>query len=59
MYALRFRAVPFSAAVDFFVYTEDFLYDESRPLGLLFLAVQAAAVAPDALLIRSAAGKRQ
>lgn len=52
-------AVPICAGLDLLVYMGEFLYYESRPLALLFLAIQAAAIAFCALLIRFAAKRRQ
>lgn len=52
-------AVPICAGLDLLVYMAEFLYYESRPLALLFLAIQAAAIAFCVLLIRFAAKRRQ
>lgn len=54
---LALWAVPICAGLDFLVYMREFFYYESRPVGLLFLSVQAVAIAVFAVLIRFAAKK--
>lgn len=56
---LALWSVPICAVLDVLFYTGDFLYYESRPLGLLFAAVQAAVVAVLALAVRLIGQKRR
>lgn len=52
-------AVPICAGLDCLIYMGELFYYESRPLMLLFLSVQAAAIAVFAIFIRFAAQKRK
>lgn len=56
---LALWSIPICAALDVLFYMGDFLYYESRPLGLLLLAIQAAAVAVLALAVRLIGQKRR